>query len=1124
LLTIESYISNCVLKKKRKRKSKKKIIKIKIINMNHGETKTTSTSSRHPTSTSSHHTPPSTFQRTWLSDLHAGPPTEKLGEQLEQAAYSWFDKQKRQRQSKNLKSHTALRYISNFEFLQRNTRRCEIIFTIGKSGDRFTLKYKPLWERGEKGQFFILTKAKILRNWADDLNTYNASIEGGEFPYAFQALEALLMQAERSYMDLIDTLQNNDGSMSPTSYLRERKKSSSGSGATTNQNQSISSGSSLRQPTSDQFKQVWNAHDADTSHASEAKVRILKEYQKMNDDDIINHHGITVELNNNNPFLWKVYLRNFQGPLGDDLKSRFQIYGSDAIELEIKFPAQYPLDPPFLRIKKPILHEFTGRVSGGTLCYPTLMKAGWDSSNRMSRVLISIKEHLETYDARVIIAALPACEYPLPTCKASWGYINDRVDSSQLLNTSRSSNSNGSSSSSINFSKDLIILSSSFVRECILPDSGNRELAGALNEQFEAGNKVLVHHKFFNSLQGHEMGSGGLTFQIITSMGLKCYCGILTGLCPEENQLIVPNWMMKSMFIDDGHKINFSTITTLNRLISVTLKPIDSNFNSVLQDTGYDSKTWLQNSLQNYSALTRGQTITLGCKNFDFHEKPHKFTKYNFILQSIEPDEQGVKLWNDFDFSMNLNFDIPLVDTIGLPSEQHQGETKSNNTASTSNATPTVVKTAQEVEEQFRRDSEMKRLHELNEKEKMKNMNISSNYNDKDDIGKKIIIWIHPLISGGKKRIQIKCKTTSFVSELYEILDQNILSSSSSAKAIPAPPLSYHLVDRTERRIPRSQDELNKSNKTTFHDLQMTKKNIKLWMKAPQASECNIVLALASKIYKRHKDDIYQLDASNETDVRGFLTNLPILTAMKTSSMSITSMAMTTDENKNADEYDVTTETKGETKGETKTNSLQPNTSTNSTINTSVSELIEHLIPYIQKAANVNVGWAPPGGWICNECDYVNLRTGTFGLEQCKRCSRNRKYMQEDISERDIWELSDFIKNRGIRAPNDFPTSNDYVQLICNKCQDIIEDDETDALLNSTMVMSEKIGEVKERSEEHRISTVVLPNGKAIGMCQPVVRLSHWYFTMKELAGSNAKELQQIEIIHLVDNLGANIL
>ena len=81
--------------------------------------------------------------------------------------------------------------------------------------------------------------------------------------------------------------------------------------------------------------------------------------------------------------------------------------------------------------------------------------------------------------------------------------------------------------------------------------------------------------------------------------------------------------------------MNFSTIQSLERLIGCVLQPIDSNFNPVLKDSGYDSKTWLQNALKNYSAVTRGQTITLGSKNFDFHERPHEFRKYNFILQSI---------------------------------------------------------------------------------------------------------------------------------------------------------------------------------------------------------------------------------------------------------------------------------------------------------------------------------------------------------------------------------------------------------------------------------------------------------------------------------------------------------
>ena len=41
-------------------------------------------------------------------------------------------------------------------------------------------------------------------------------------------------------------------------------------------------------------------------------------------------------------------------------------------------------------------------------------------------------------------------------------------------------------------------------------------------------------------------------------------------------------------------------------------------------------------------------------------------------------------------------------------------------------------------------------------------------------------------------------------------------------------------------------------------------------------------------------------------------------------------------------------------------------------------------------------------------------------------------------------------------------------------------------------------------------------------MCQPVIRLSKWYFTMKEIASK--MELKTLDVSDLVENLGANIL
>jgi hypothetical protein len=121
--------------------------------------------------------------------------------------------------------------------------------------------------------------------------------------------------------------------------------------------------------------------------------------------------------------------------------------------------------------------------------------------------------------------------------------------------------------------------------------------------------------------------------------------------------------------------------------------------------------------------------------------------------------------------------------------------------------------------------------------------------------------------------------------------------------------------------------------------------------------------------------------------------------------------------------------------GETKNGDGTTIPSGTSGTSSNVSELIEHLIPYIQQAANVkDVAWAPPGGWICQQCDQVNLRVGTFGNERCTKCQTLKRYLMEEILERDTWELSDFLSSKGIRAPNAFPTVSRYNCFCCFCC------------------------------------------------------------------------------------------
>jgi ubiquitin-conjugating enzyme E2 Q len=96
----------------------------------------------------------------------------------------------------------------------------------------------------------------------------------------------------------------------------------------------------------------------------------------------------------NNPYQWIVELHSFELtlPLGQDLqKARIQ-----SIVLEMRFPKDFPMSPPFVRVVRPRLLEFNhgggGHVTqGGALCMELLTNSGWLPSCSIEGVLVSIR-------------------------------------------------------------------------------------------------------------------------------------------------------------------------------------------------------------------------------------------------------------------------------------------------------------------------------------------------------------------------------------------------------------------------------------------------------------------------------------------------------------------------------------------------------------------------------------------------------------------------------------------------------------------------------------------------------------------------------------------------------------
>ena len=100
---------------------------------------------------------------------------------------------------------------------------------------------------------------------------------------------------------------------------------------------------------------------------------------------------------------WTIKL--FQFDPDSNLAKDMLVVGIDHIELEMKFPEQYPFEPPFVRVVKPRFKRQTGFVMNGALCMELLTKDGWNPINDIESVIVSIRSLLVVGDGRLQAAA-----------------------------------------------------------------------------------------------------------------------------------------------------------------------------------------------------------------------------------------------------------------------------------------------------------------------------------------------------------------------------------------------------------------------------------------------------------------------------------------------------------------------------------------------------------------------------------------------------------------------------------------------------------------------------------------------------------------------------------------------
>ena len=213
---------------------------------------------------------------------------------------------------------------------------------------------------------------------------------------------------------------------------------------------------------------------------------------------------------------WTIKLFQFDedSKLAQDMK----VLSVPCIELEMKFPDQYPFEPPFVRVTQPRFRRQTGFVMNGALCMelltkviifvisyhealrPTIdsfhlfmpvclcfvIKDGWNPINDIESVIVSIRSLLVVGDGRLEAAvALPEAKY-----NALLGAANQKMEASSSVSDESPAKKHKSSAFEESSSK-------SGNNNALLPKTNNNAVAGSysVSEAQAAYSHLSEYHK-----------------------------------------------------------------------------------------------------------------------------------------------------------------------------------------------------------------------------------------------------------------------------------------------------------------------------------------------------------------------------------------------------------------------------------------------------------------------------------------------------------------------------------------------------------------------------------------------------------------------------------------------------
>jgi ubiquitin-protein ligase len=145
--------------------------------------------------------------------------------------------------------------------------------------------------------------------------------------------------------------------------------------------------------------EVRKAREIQSVMSKTYSKRLMAEYKRAITSNPV-ETGFSVELvDPDSLYVWKLKIHRIDN---EKLQGQMTHYNIPFIEIEITFPPEYPIKPPFVRIVHPHFRTMTGHITaGGSLCMEALSNSGWVPSTSVEALIIQVRSVLSDGGAEI---------------------------------------------------------------------------------------------------------------------------------------------------------------------------------------------------------------------------------------------------------------------------------------------------------------------------------------------------------------------------------------------------------------------------------------------------------------------------------------------------------------------------------------------------------------------------------------------------------------------------------------------------------------------------------------------------------------------------------------------------